>query len=229
MPLHLLSIMLAQLDSMPSLVSAIFSHSSFYAAFNEDRDRIVRQIITSQISPGILNYAMRTHAASLWEPDRCSRRGLEQIRDFLFDHPVDTDFCDTEPQDQTFARPGSIDLRLAAALSRTHATVEFFTNDFLRDTLPLVRQELGLRRRNLTAATKTEVFRIHRAIYRFQLYCDLVRHPFTREEERDHLWPILFSNYFSNFSPWVNEQLASVCEYFDRVLSRGQLPVARPL
>jgi hypothetical protein len=82
MPLHLLSMILAHLDSVPSLASAIFAHSSFYAAFNEDRDRIVRQIITKQLPPDIMYYARRTHAAGRWDLDRDR---LTRIRDFLFE------------------------------------------------------------------------------------------------------------------------------------------------
>jgi hypothetical protein len=35
----------------------------------------------------------------------------------------------------------------------------------------------------------------------------------------------LFNNFFFNFSTWVNEQLACVHDYFDRILSTGGLAI----
>jgi hypothetical protein len=221
MPLHLLSMVLAHLDSVPSLASAIFAHSSFYAAFNEGRDRIVRQIITKQIPSDIMYYAMRTHAAAQWDLDR---DGLRRIRDFLFES-FHSDFRRIDARDESFTTPGPVDMGLASRLSKTQVMVQHFTRGFLRDTLPLARRELGLQRRDYTSGSEVEEFRIHRAIYRFQLYCNIFRRPYSRGQAQG-IRAELFNNFFSNFPSWVNEQLACIHDYFDRVLSTGGFAIS---
>jgi hypothetical protein len=56
-------------------------------------------------------------------------------------------------------------------------------------------------------------------MYRYLLYCNLFRSdtPLDRGLES----PITLY-FFQKFSPWVNEQLACVHDYFERVLSRGE-------
>lgn len=79
MPLHLLSFILSQLDNTPSLASAIFSHSSFYAAFDEDRGRIMRTIVRNQIPSESRGYALSAYLAASSDLGRCH----ERIRGFL--------------------------------------------------------------------------------------------------------------------------------------------------
>lgn len=218
MPLHLLSIVLSHLDNMQSLASAIFSHSSLYLAFREDRNRIVRDIMTRQIPDDTMKYALCTHAATL---DGLDRNDEDQILQFLADNFLTDLHAPKEP----FALPGPADLRLAGALSRTHSIIQYFTSDLLRDMLPLVHHHLGLRRPSYTVASAVEELRIHRAMYRFQLYCKLFRQRFSGPQKR--YFPFaLRDRFFHTFSPWVNEQLACINDYFERVLCRGT--VARP-
>jgi hypothetical protein len=217
LPLHLISLVLSQLDNMQSLASAIFSHSSLYAAFAEDRTRIVSTIMTNQIPADTMRYALCTHAAAT--STSLNRRDMNQIGQFLFDHFGN----DLDMPEDPFALPGPLDLHLANALSRTHAMVQHFTRDLLRDTLPLVQEHLGLQRRNETTASPEEEFRIHRAMYRFQLYCNLFRQTYDSEQARQ-LRVVLHTRFFRYFSPWVNEQLACIHDYFERVLSRGMFP-----
>ena len=65
--------------------------------------------------------------------------------------------------------------------------------------------------------SKSELNRYQRAFYRFELYCNLY-HDFkipliSLEEQR------VF--FFSNFSPWENEQLACVHAYLIRLITPG--------
>ena len=81
MPLHLLAMVLSQRDSIKSLSSAIFSHSSLYAAFIEDRNRIVQAILhNTQLPPNTLTYALPTYYSSLAGLDPCD---FDQMGDFL--------------------------------------------------------------------------------------------------------------------------------------------------
>jgi hypothetical protein len=218
MPLHLLSLMLSQLDSMmPTLASAILSHSSLYAAFAEDRDRIVRAILRNQISPELMVYAFPTYLAGLPGFDPCDFSNIESFlrlhidRVFEFRLPVQPDL---------FTKPGPVEMHLASTLSKTHAIIEHFTTEFVQDTLPLRRTELGLLQDDSNPTSSAELFRIHRAMYRYQLYCNLFRHPYNQQQRR-RLGTVLVVYFFARFSPWANEQLACIHDYFERVLSHG--------
>lgn len=226
MPLHLLSLVLALLDSTPTLASAILSHSSLYAAFDEDRDRIIRSILRNQISPELMVYAFPTYLSTLPSFDP---HDLEKTRSFLRLH-IERVFEFRLPvQPDLWTNPGPVDIHLATTLSRRQVVIEKFTRDFVQDTLPLRRAELGLPLdddRNL--ASDAEVFRIHRAMYRYQLYCNIFRH--TCNVQQLGRWGTSLALYFfAQFSPWVNEQLACIHDYFERVLSRGTVTLRRAL
>lgn len=218
MPLHLLSLVLSQLDSMPSLASAIFSHSSFYAALDEDRDRIIRTIVRNQIPREIRCYALPAYLAA----SGGLGHGREEINDFLshhivyvFESPWVNSSEDLGPLDQ----PGPVNVDVASTLSRTHAMIEHFARDFIHDTLPLANDEIGLGRDDKTVVSSDETFRIHRAMYRYLLYCNLFRSHTALGRGLESPITLYF---FQKFAPWVNEQLACVHDYFERVLSRGK-------
>ncbi|KAH6853177.1 hypothetical protein B0I37DRAFT_1701 [Chaetomium sp. MPI-CAGE-AT-0009] len=222
MPLHLLSLVLSQLDSTPSLGSAIFSHSSFYAAFDEDRDRIIRTILCSQISPETRAYAFPAYLAASATLDRGDPR---QLSVFLNQHVARVfDWggvsADKRGVEDLLGKSGPINVCRANALSRTHTMVDYFTRDLIRDTQALANKELGLGRKDTMTASSDEVFRIHRAMYRYLLYCNLFRQSYDRRKMAE-AGSLLIFYFFRQFAPWVNEQLACVHDYFERVLSRA--------
>ncbi len=167
MPLHLLSIVLSYLDSALTLGSAILSYSSLYAAFKENPDRIMSDILTSQISPETMIYAL-----AAYEVRSIYGTSLRQIEKFLCER---LDFDRPQAIRRYCIRPGELDPSVAGTLSRTHTIIQYFAQDFVRDTLPLTRGQLSLERSDCSRASTSEIFRIHRALYRFQLYCSLCR------------------------------------------------------
>ncbi|KAL2132998.1 hypothetical protein VTI74DRAFT_3036 [Chaetomium olivicolor] len=211
MPLHLLAMVLSRLDNLRSLASAIFTHPSLYAAFEEDRHRIVRHVIKSEIPPRLMKYALCTYFASSPSLDRGD---LQRIVGFLQDN---FGYGGPLPPDPFSS---SIDMHLVSTLSRTHSIVQYFTDDLLRDMLPLVHQHLGLHRPDHISASPDEVFRIQRAMYRFEIYCNLFRYRYTPAELR-RLETLIEDHFLGYFSPWVNDQLVCIHHYFERVLSRA--------
>ncbi len=222
MPLHLLADVLSHLDNMQSLASAIFSHSSLYCAFSEDRPGIVARIITGQISKDLMKYAICTHSAA-HSLTALERHDQDRVRRFLFDNfYIDRwDYRLNDPFRSMVYPTPAIDLDLAGAISRTHTMVQYFTSDLLRDTLPLVHQHLGLQRPDWTTASVDEEFRIQRAMYRFQMYCNLFR-DINRDRKSRLDFSVTLHGLFEKFSPWANEQLGCINDYFERVLSRGR-------
>lgn len=226
MPQHLLALILSQLDSTHSLASAILTHSYIHATFQDDRHRILRAVRVDQMPARTRPYANLALAASRLQP-----RDIRHIRLFWMGCALGFEFdCDGRPGRNMSRRLtwDSMDLRAVGEnLDSMHAMVEWFTREFARDTLPLVGSELGLKRPQGTALSADETFRIHRAMYRFQMYCCLFQAPITGKESR--FGRILRGQFFGRYSPWVNEQLACVHDYFERVLSRGMFPRRYPV
>jgi hypothetical protein len=211
-PLHLWTIVLMNLDSMESLSAAIFAHSSFYNAFMEMRDQIIRAIITNQIPANLMAYARRT-----WRAASSSYKRSKVLKLGRFLHDAEFMFELAEP-DICF-QPLQLTPQIANSLSKTHSRVQYFTKQYIDTTLPKARRHLGVRR-SCTGASEDEIFRIQRAIYRFQWYCNVLNYPFSGKE-RKLLGTGLGVWFFHPFSPWVNEQLACIHDYFERVLSEG--------
>ncbi|KAK3903715.1 hypothetical protein C8A05DRAFT_32529 [Staphylotrichum tortipilum] len=214
LPLHIIAVVLSNLDSMQSLANAIFAHSSLYLSFAEDRDRIVASIMAGQIPELIRQYAMYAHATSSASLDRSD---MEQIQNFLLSRSIRKFEWIRDP----FVLPGPLDRRLASTLSRTHGIIQHFTRDLLSETPPLARRYLNLDRPG-PGCTADEEFRIHRAMYRFQIYCNLFNHEGNSTRAGIYRMQLLLNVLiFGNFAPWVNEQLGCIHDYFERVLARA--------
>lgn len=247
LPLHLVSVVLSQLDSMQSLGSAILSHTLFYHSFCDDKKHIVRRILRSQIPCELVHYAEAAFKAKFVDNDNFrdvrillesafkrldikhnGMLGQDWCLDWIFNEdrggtgvPNATD----RGQDTPFY--GSVDtISIASTISKTHWLVEYFCRCFLRERLPLMRELMG---RPFdpegVCPSQVELFRIKRALYRYQIYCNLIFrsqidfHPgrWVRQNRNSYLK----EHFFHPFPPWVNEQLCCIHDYLEDVLSRS--------
>lgn len=246
LPLHLLTMILAQLDSMQSLGSAILSHSLFYSSFRDDAKHIVQCILKNQIPPELIHYAEAAFKTKfvnnehgkdfsfLLQPfsegfDR-KRDGIpfkEGCLDWIFEHHLHGTGVSNTPRRHQENRSYSCmsAISIADAISRTHDHVEYFCERFVRERLPLMEKLMDRRLRPEDCPpSHMELFRIRRALYRYQIYCNLFfrdvvdLHPgrWVRQRRNAHL----DRYFFSPFPPWVNEQLSCVHDYLEEVLSR---------
>ena len=98
-------------------------------------------------------------------------------------------------------------------LSKTAKNINYFTHDFASQTLaarpsisvPLSREELN---------------RIKRAFYRFEIYGNIftsLSPPTQTFQGQVHEGPVTI--FFACFSPWENEQLASVHDYLFSIVA----------
>lgn len=245
-PLHLLSTILAKLECMQSLGAAILSHSSIYAAFHEDAKHIVQCILRSQIPAELMHYAAAAFESSI-NDNSVRRMGLvllaaafnNQFRpengppfqkwclDWMFDHSLSGIGVRA-----IFARSHSWDIpeydaldanTIASMFSKTHAVVEHFCSRFLAERLPLWQGLRGQLRPGNGCPSEKELLRIKRALYLFQIYCNM-NFPHgggfeTTEEARDIQAQYVKCYILGSFSPWVNEQLACVHDFLEEVLS----------
>ncbi|TQV91453.1 hypothetical protein IF1G_09952 [Cordyceps javanica] len=78
-PLHVLGLILRELDTLHSLGSAILAHPVLHAAFAEDPARITRDILDAQMSPATARLAYAAHAAR--RVDRTSTAAVKKFAD----------------------------------------------------------------------------------------------------------------------------------------------------
>ena len=71
-------------------------------------------------------------------------------------------------------------------------------------------------------ATRQEICRIERALYRFEIYCNIFRE--SPKAQYSSVYGEQKRLFFSNFAPWENEQLGCIHDFLARVVSPGQLP-----
>lgn len=103
----------------------------------------------------------------------------------------------------------------ALRISDFHAHVRHFAADFA--TTALASCYTGS---TSTLPTKTEIARIERAFYPFELYCKLFPSSHTPRRARKH-----HEIFFSKFSAWENEQLACVHDYLVKTVFPGDCDV----
>lgn len=246
LPLHLLSMVLAQLDSMESLRSAIFSHSLFYGAFRDDTKHVVQCILRNQIPPDVMHYAAAAFETKLVDKDNSNQvvpilrsvfegsnrepNGVpfqEWCLEWVFDHSAGgTGLMNAFGRRQVGQSRRPTDATaIANTFSKTHDAVEYFCRRFIHERLPLMHKLVG---RRLTpqagCPSQPELLRIRRALYRFQIYCNLMFrsdvdfHPGRRVRENRNFY--LGHYFFNAISPWVDEQLCCIHDYLEDVLSR---------
>lgn len=218
LPLHLLRVILSQLDSIRTLGAAILSNSSFYAAYKEaPLDGLIFDILSRQIPRCILPYAAALHEAN--SIDNFDLAGPQKFMTDWFDR-------NNFPNSICFYRlqPGDITLSVASEISKAHLVVEHFTQDAIQEMSSHSQQWLGTGCSTHKQATSDETFRVQRALYIFQVYCTLFfrkSEDFAPDEQRERqLSSIMDHHFFDHFSPWVTEQLACVHDYLERFLSR---------
>lgn len=246
LPLHLLSMILAQLDSMQSLGSAILSHSLFYHSFHDDTKHIVQCILRNQIPPELMHYAATAFEAKFVRMKNpfCARTLLKSAFEglnrppngvhfqewylkWVFDHKgSENSFFNASGRNKHIRLCHSLSaISTASVLSKTHRAVEYFCDQFLSERLPLLQRLVGRHLPGDGHPSRKELFRIRRALYRFQIYCNLVFrddtdfHAERRVRQTRNFY--LGDYFFGSFSPWVNEQLSCIHDYLEEVLSRA--------
>ena len=234
-PIHGLAIevvaeILAGLDSS-SLSSALLAHPLFWATFQAYQQQILGEILLRLIPPQILPLAFATcEAASIDYSD------WDLIRRLL--HRLQADQARVLGASPTplSLRPLTLTRRMVAAMESVHLMVKYFTADFAQQAIPRFCHMFDTKRPETRSLY--EELRILRAFYRFQLYSNIfgrkamecarqMTRTFggedwlvqtlagkSREEMRCEL-----ESFFWPWPPWANEQLISVFEHLEAVIS----------
>ncbi|EFW22729.1 conserved hypothetical protein [Coccidioides posadasii str. Silveira] len=206
LPTELKQLILAAIPDVMSLRSAALCCWSMYQAFMGAEKLITPQVLTSQLNPELLHYALVAHEAAKytvpWTPETAEafiRRLLSKSNPMLVPKPS----------------------RLSEALpiAGFYNLVQHFVDDFVSAMFSTpfgpANQEQGS-----WALSSSEVNRIEIAFYRFEIYCKLFKGGTDQDPFAGHL-PDQKEIFHKMFPPWENEQLACVHDYLLERVKNG--------
>lgn len=211
--IELLRVILCALPDIATLQSAVLSGSTFYLAFQEAKNSIATQVVLSQIGADLL-----PDAAAALESSTLSHR--------LQDADLSTGNQDVKHFMSKYVRerPGPADawpLGTACRLGKLHACIYQLAQDFALEAMAC--HPLNQNRRSLTPQ---ELCRIERTLYRFEVYCNLLRGaPQERYDQDDDIADAVEERnelFFENFASYEIEQLGCIHDFLVRLVSPGQ-------
>jgi hypothetical protein len=190
--IEVIQLIMLDIADVQSLKSAALSCPSLYLAFRDAETIITTHVLSNQVG-----YSVLPEAVAALQSSRLHLPTEQRVQDFVAKY-----------LHQRCLSPKSWTLRDALPVGKLHLCLSNFAMRFA-DTC--------LTRKLLRSATPTESERnrIERALYRFEIFCNLFRKPgvVSDEHQRDL--------FFSNFSPWENEQLACIHDFLVQQVSPG--------
>lgn len=212
---ELVRLILSAVPDVESLRAAVLSCPLFYRSFLEAETSTTALVLRNQIDDSVLPEAMAAAASLLLRPHGAQQTDQDAVEDFVAHN------LRRRP-----TPPRSLSLRDALLLGRLHVYVDrwavtFATAALLQDALH--KTQPG------SAATYQEMCRIERALYRFEIYCNLFREVPTKQSitRLTRTTPsIMYAEqkglFFANFARWENEQLGCIHDFLARAISSCQ-------
>ncbi|KAF2789047.1 hypothetical protein K505DRAFT_365959 [Melanomma pulvis-pyrius CBS 109.77] len=185
---ELQQVILSNIPDVLSLRSAALSCRVLYNALLSAETIITTRVLLNQVDFDVLPEANIAQEALRLVP--CTEN---RIRDFIAKH-----LHKRQPP------PESWNLCDAVTIAKFHTCVSELALQFIA-TAAMKSPICGTR-----PITRAEISRIERAMYRFEIFCNLFR-GFEKSDPR--LLNQLWATFFLNFSPWENEQLACVHDH----------------
>ncbi|KAI9775732.1 MAG: hypothetical protein M1839_000934 [Geoglossum umbratile] len=181
---------MSAIADVQSLKSAALSCPSLYHAFSGAETMITTRVLSSQVSNGVL-----PEAAAALESSQLDPPTAQGIQNFVKKH-----LC------RRRLPPRSWTLCDALSVGKFHLCLSSFATKFANTSL--TNEPL----RSATP-TQSERDRIERALYRFEIFCNLFRNSnVANVEDQQDL-------FFTKFSPWEMEQLGCIHDFLIRQVS----------
>lgn len=210
---ELVRLVLSALPDVASLRATVLSSPIFYNAFLEAEVAITTRVLLEQIDSSVLPEAIAALESSRL---RLGESGEPR------DEGAVLAFIDQNLRHRPDV-PRSWSLLEALRVTQLHLPV----GDLALRFVNAATGQSPLNRSQSINVTCQEVCRIERALYRFEVYCNLfggspmllrspvlpVRLRFYREQQR---------LFFTNFAPWENEQLGCVHDFLVSTITPGQ-------
>lgn len=203
LPAEIKLLIFEQLADIASLHAFISTCSTLYSFFLAFESSIIAKVLQRRIHPSLMHSALAILKSSERTP--WSRQKAENLITLY----TKTDKSSLRPE---------LTLRNALRLSEMHDHVHFFAIRFA--TYALSQHPVTGRPQSqiVTAGISTsELCRIKRTFYRFELYCNLMNWRNPRLSTRCEVSSV----FCDNFAPWENEQLACVVGYLIHAALKG--------
>ncbi|KAJ5704060.1 hypothetical protein N7493_011198 [Penicillium malachiteum] len=195
-PVEIRNAILRQLPTVKDIFSAIKSNKSFYEAFREDNTTVF-YVLQKRVDSKLLPYA-----AAFLELHKLPRTSSHSQDAFSI-----LGKCFDCPPSQAREHLAQITLREALQITDLYETVSSFATKYSARALSLIRND-ELLQDSISSFTSSEISRIERTFYIFEIYCTLFgqSQPRLSFNEQSAL-------FFKRFAPWENEQLVCVHEF----------------
>lgn len=225
-PVHVLGLVLRELDTLQSLGAAILAHPVLYAAFAEDPARITRDILDAQMSPATARLAYAAHAAR--SVDRTSTVAVKKFADDWL-APLDDAAAHAHAGSEGGPLgiwPWGLSLADVVSMSKAHGVVEDLTRQLVDTALPQCAGLFGTQRADYARATPAEVARIHRMLYGYEIYCGLLFRD-AGDCKADLSWrtevnfQLSAALYHDNVAK-ANNQLACIHDFLENIVMQGK-------
>ncbi|KAI0426620.1 hypothetical protein F5Y09DRAFT_318433 [Xylaria sp. FL1042] len=195
LPPELVCMALSALPDVESLKVAVLSCPLFYDAFRNAETSITTHVLFNQIDASVLPEAMAAFESSCLRP--LDKKRPNPNRDATMNFV-------TQNLRQRSTPPRNWLLKRALPLGRLHSCVEELAKQFAEAALPE------------SSTTHQERCRIQRALYRFEIYCNLFR---ELNLEESIIYADQSNLFFAKFAPWENEQLGCIHDFLVRAVS----------
>ena len=204
---------LALLPDIGTLRTAVLSCPAFFHAFRYSEGPIMNSVLLGEIGSAVFPEAVIALEAS------SIRHGKPTVQERA--NSVSQKQLLRREQVQWIWTPAD-----ALAASKVHFYVHSFATKFASAALSRVPSCSGLQLEH-SPSTQQELERIERALYRFEIYCNLFPPSRSMESEiaSGDSAAMQYEAFFSRFAPWENEQLACIYDFLVREVSPGRVEV----
>lgn len=207
---------LSALGTVQHLPSTLLSHPIFYAAYKDFPSLVYGSLRSQIVDDEVYLLALVTYES---DPARRSKFH-KSTADFLSAYRDNAASIISSHQ--------YIKLYEALRLGDFNTAIVNLREKFLERTLRKaygiedLKTPLPEEAKNITLG---EQRRVDRALYRFQIYCNLFSHQFRNGEEEVELKRIFYDKH----SSWVNEQMCCVYDFLESELQLGESSFSSPV
>ena len=208
------------LPDVPSAKALALTSPSFFQTFLDAQDLILTQVLQNEMDTEVL----RDYLTALWvsQIQVWSKDAILKILDQYFGGSISHTSHNWK-------------LSEAIAISKMNEYVDFLSQEFASSALFKNPTERGAN----AAPSSSEMRRIKLTLHRYELYCNLFRHPTHDRMVRDKLnrnrlvRPQPFGAherrkvFFDKFSPWENEQLGCIHDFLVQEITAPFRDVAK--
>lgn len=205
-----LILILKQIPDPGSLQASVASCRAFYDAYQNSPISISKNLVLRKVNAEVLPEAILLILARNARP--VPQYELESTVVQLMGRRNDPDLVASH----------NWTLADAAGIIRLHSLIEDLANEcasFRLAMLGMIALETG-NRAHREPPSDSELIRVKRALYRFEINRTLIPIGLDREDYNHYILAAQFA-FLETCSPWENEQLASVHRYLFRLVARG--------